>query len=183
MGCVQTILNSCVASGVQGDSLSPYLFLWAVETLAIVIRANEEITGMVINQEETAKLLQPNFLYESAHKLFQLLDNFEEFSGLKVNSAKTEGLWIGSLNDSESKPLGIKWPTEPIKPLGVFFTYDQKLSHLKNFSEKIDDIKKLINIWSFSIHGKVTLIKSLLIPKIVYTSSLLPTPEHIELRI
>ena len=183
MGCVQTILNSCVASGVQGDPLSPYLFLLAVGTLAIAIRANEEITGMVINQEETAKLHQPNFLYESAHKLFQLLDNFKEFSGLKVNSTKTEGLWIGWLNDSESKPLGIKWPTEPIKALGVFFTYDQKLSHLKNFSEKIDDIKKLINIWSFSIHGKVTLIKSLLIPKIVYTSSLLPTPEHIGLRI
>ena len=71
---------------------------------------------------------------------------------------KTEGWWIGSLNDSESKPLGIKWPTEPIKALGVFFTYDQKLSHLKNFSEKIDDIKKLINIWSsrgLSIHGIV----------------------------
>ena len=47
---------------------------------------------------------------------------------------------------------------------------------------KIDDIKKLIDIWSsrrLSIYGKVTLIKSLLIPKIVYISSLLPTPEHI----
>ena len=30
-----------------------------------------------------------------------------------------------------------------------------------------------------SLCGKVTLIKSLLIPKIIYTSSLLPTPEHI----
>ena len=92
--------------------------------------ANEEITGMVINQEETAKLLQPNFLYESAHKLFQLLDNFKEFSGLKVNSAKTEGLWIGSLNDSESKPLGIKWPTEPIKAL---FHLWPKVVTLKEF--------------------------------------------------
>ena len=80
------------------------------------------------------------------------------------------------------KPLGIKWPMEPIKALGVFFTHDKKLLHLKNFSEKIDDIKKLIDIWSsrgLSINGKVTLIKSLLIPKIVYISSLLPTPEHI----
>ena len=97
----------------QGDPLSPYLFLLAVETLAIAIRANEEIKGIVINQEET-KLLQ----YaddttavladlESAQKLFQLLDKFKELSGLKVNSSKTEGMWIGSLKNSESKPLGI----------------------------------------------------------------------------
>ena len=93
----------------------------ALEALAIAIRANEEIRGIVINQEET-KLLQ----YaddttavlsdlESANKLFQLLDNFKELSGLKVNSSKTEGLWIGSLKNGKSKPLGIKWPTEPMQ--------------------------------------------------------------------
>ena len=89
---------------------------------------------------------------------------------------------MGSLKNSESKPLGIKWPKEPIKALGVFFTYDHKLSHSKNSSEKIVDIKKLINICSsrgLSVYRKVTLIKSLIIPKIIYTSSLLPTPEHI----
>ena len=40
-------------------------------------------------------------------------------------------------------------------------------------------MKKLTNIWSsrgLSIYGKVTIIKSLLIPKLVYVSSLLPTP-------
>ena len=93
--------------------LSPYLFLLAVETLAIAIRANVEMKGIVINQEET-KLLQ----YaddttavlsdlESAYKLFQLLVKFKELSGLKVNSSKTEGLWIGSLKNNEMKPLGI----------------------------------------------------------------------------
>ena len=67
----------------QGDPLSPYLFLLDVETLAIaIIRANEEIKGIVINQKET-KLLQ----YagdttavladlESAQKLFQVQGAF-----------------------------------------------------------------------------------------------------------
>ena len=41
----------------QGDRLSPYLFLLAVENLAIAIGAREEIKGIVINQEKT-KLLQ-----------------------------------------------------------------------------------------------------------------------------
>jgi len=40
----------------QGDPLSPYLFLLAVETLAIVIRENVEIKGIVTDKEET-KLL------------------------------------------------------------------------------------------------------------------------------
>ena len=76
----------------QGDPLSPYLFLLAVETLAISVRENVEIKGIVIEQQET-KLLQ----YaddttavladiESAHILFQLLENFKNISGLKVNS-------------------------------------------------------------------------------------------------
>ena len=90
-------------------------------------------------------------------------------------------MWIGSARHSKSKPFNIKWPDELIKTLGVYFTYDIKLLHEKNFIEKLDSIKKLINIWSsrgLSLYGKVTVIKSLLIPKFVYVLSLLPTPKE-----
>ena len=42
-----------------------------------------------------------------------------------------------------------------------------------------NSMKKLTNIWSsrgLSVYGKVAIIKSQLISKPVYTSSLLPTP-------
>ena len=74
------------------------------------------------------------------------------------------------------------WPSEPIKALGVFFTYDQSLLYEKNFQDKLDNMNKLTNIWSsrgLSIYGKVTIIKSLLIPKLMYVSSLLPPPSNI----
>ena len=58
-------------------------------------------------------------------KLFKLLNPFEIRSGLKVNCSKTEGMWIGSKTHYKEKPFGIKWPDEPIKALGVYFTYDQ----------------------------------------------------------
>ena len=105
-----------------------------------------------------------------AKVLFELLDRFRNISGLKINCSKTEGMWIGSLKI-------------PIKALGVYFTHVQKLLKKKNSIERLDSIKTLIiSIWSFrglSIYGKVTIIKSFLIPKFIYVCWLLPTPKEI----
>ena len=48
---------------------------------------------------------------------------------------------------------------------------DEKFLREKNFIENLDKIKKLINIWAsrgLSLYGKVTIIKALVIPKMVY---------------
>ena len=178
-----------LARGVrQGDPLSPYLFVVAVEVLAIAVRQNSAIKGISIGKEETKLLQYADDMtavlsdINSARVLFKLLDDFHKLSGLKINPTKTEGMWIGSSRGNETKPFGIKWPDEPIKALGVYYSYDSKLLHEKNFIEKLDSIKKLINIWSsrgLSIYGKVTIIKSFIIPKFIYISSLLPTPKDI----
>ena len=135
----------------QGDPLSPYLFILAVETLAISIRSNVLIKGITLGNEETTLLQYDNDTTavlsdtNSAQAHFDSLDVFEYLSGLKVNGSKTEGLWIGSLKYDDIKPFGIKWPDEPRKALGVF-TYDQNLIYEKNFNDKLFKIKKLINI-------------------------------------
>ena len=64
----------------------------------------------------------------------------------------------------------------------MYYSYDQKLLHEKNFIEKLDSVKKLTHIWSargLSLYGKVTVIKSLIIPKFVYVSSLLTMPKGV----
>ena len=56
----------------------------------------------------------------------------------------------------------------------------------RTFKKKIDSMKKLTNIWSsrgLSVYGKVAIIKSQLISKLVYTSSLLPTPSQIKKKV
>ena len=91
-------------------------------------------------------------------------------------------MWVGSLRNNKSKPFGIKWSGESIKALGVYYSYDTKLLYKKNFIERLDSVKKLVNVCSsrgLSVYGKVTVIKSLIIPKFVYILSLLPPPKEI----
>ena len=82
----------------EGDPLSPYLFLLAVEMSEIAVRENFSVKAISIEDKET-KLLQ----YaddttavlsgtDSAHMLFKLLDRFGTLSGLRINSSKTEGM-------------------------------------------------------------------------------------------
>lgn len=68
-------------------------------------------------------------------------------SGLNLNKNKSQGLWLGSKRNCKEKPLNVEWPTEPIKALGVYFSYDEKAAEDMNFVTKIKQIKTLLNIW------------------------------------
>jgi hypothetical protein len=125
----------------QGDPPSPYLFVTAVEILAIAIRNQENIKGITIAGLET-KLLQ--FAddttavlsdLDSARALFGLLELFEKASGLKLNVTKTEAMWIGSLQNCENEPLGVKCKTY-VKFLGIYITYDVSRKKLQTEVEK-----------------------------------------------
>ena len=101
----------------QGDPLSPYLFIIAVEILAIAIRNREDIKGITIGGLQTKLLQFANDTtavlsdLDSARALFGLLEFFEKASGLKLNVKKTEAMWIGSLQNCEYEPLGVRCKT------------------------------------------------------------------------
>jgi len=110
--------------------------------LAISIRKNPEINGIKIDNNEIKVLKYADDTtavlsnLDLANALFQLLDRFKNLCGLEINSSKTEGMWMGSQKNNDEKPLGINWPSEPIKALGVFFTYDQSLLYEKKFPKQ-----------------------------------------------
>ena len=92
-----------------------------------VVRGRKETKLLQYADDTTAVLSDIN----SARALFKLLDDFQKLSGLRVNPIKTEGMWIGSSRQNKTKPLGIKWPDEPIKALGIYNSHDPKLLHEK----------------------------------------------------
>ena len=170
----------------QGDPLSPYLFIIAAEILTVTIRSRQDIQGIMIGQEEF-KLVQyaddltlfvPNI--ECVELILQLLDRFTICSGLKVNHTKTEAMWIGSCRQNTATPLGLRW-SKCVKALGIVFTYNDTDQLQKNFYDKLKDIRIQIRLWNcrgLSLFGKVTIIKSLLLPKMLYVFSVLTTPEE-----
>ncbi|XP_044171867.1 uncharacterized protein LOC122956268 [Acropora millepora] len=97
----------------QGDPLPPYLFVVAIESLAIAIRKNQAIKGIMIGNEESKLLQYADDMtavlsdISSAKALFDLLEVFKKPSGLMINTTKTEGMWIGSSKENKAKPLAL----------------------------------------------------------------------------
>ena len=74
-------------------------------------------------------------------------------------------LWLGSLRHRNDAVLNLKLTDEPIYALGVYFSYNEKLAIKKNFFDKLNQLQKLLNIWSsrdISIYGRINIVKSLI---------------------
>ena len=86
----------------QGDPLSPYLFIIVLEVLAISIRKNKDIQGIVVDGIEIKLELFADdltvFLRNdgSLRHLLVLISKFAICSGLVINFDKTEVLLLGN---------------------------------------------------------------------------------------
>jgi hypothetical protein len=118
----------------------------------------------------------------SVQSLFKFLDEFEKLTGLSCNKNKTTCLRIGCENNNvptEILDLGLDWATE-IKMLGFTFGNSNNIIN-KNFDTVSKKVKKIINYWNrfgLSIVGRITVIKSLVMPHIGFVGSILEPPEN-----
>ena len=89
-------------------------------------------------------------------------------------------MWIGSCRNSPAMRLSLNW-CKSVDAVGVHFSYNREVSFQETFYDKITKIKKQINRWSLrglSLFGKVLIIRSLLLPKLVYIFSILSPPSE-----
>ena len=173
----------------QGDPASPYIFLLCVEILGLMIRENKDLKGIYLFGKEyrllqyaddTTILLDGSEI--SLKSALSLVDQFAKFSGLKPNYDKTCCIKIGSLKNEYlvfQDIYRIQWSQEPFSFLGITFTDDLSNIMELNYRDKISSIRKMICMWSkrnLSTLGRITVVKSLILPKLTHLFLSLPNP-------
>ncbi|KAL9963192.1 hypothetical protein ACROYT_G032369 [Oculina patagonica] len=168
----------------QGDPLSPLLFILALETLACRIREDNEIKGSLVKENEIKLTLfaddMTSFLRDIAsyHRLLATLQLFSRFSNLKVNNEKTEIFAIG-----RHRPDQTNYRHEvrtSIKILGIVFDYNTPLRMKANFDSVLKSTNDLLNMWKWrglTLLGKIQIVKSFIIPKVLSKASLITVTE------
>ena len=125
------------------------MFAIGVEILSNAIKRSREIEGIQIDPNKSIKITQyaddtTVFVKDirSVHKLFDLLQQFENCSGLRIDQSKSEMLWLGSLRQRKDSILNLKLSNDPVYALGVYFSDDEELATKKIFFEKLSKLKR-----------------------------------------
>ena len=82
----------------------------------------------------------------------------------------------------KEEPYSISWPKQYVIALGIAFPYHVQVGNKINFNEKLTKLKKVLNAWSsrhLTILGRITIVKSLALAKLVYSCSVIKCSRRI----
>ena len=92
----------------QGDPLSALLYVIIAEVLENLLRSNKDINGITVNSIEQIILQYADDTQiivtndKSINEVFQQLRLYEDATGAKVNVQKTEGLFHGQMEKTDT---------------------------------------------------------------------------------
>ena len=115
---------------------------------------------------------------DSFRALFNVIEQFSHTSGCKLNLAKSEAIWIGSQKGSHFYPFsenGLTWKNDTFKTLGITFSLVVNRLFDLNYKPKLKNIDNTLNCWrarNLSLVGKICVVKTLLLPQLLYFSVL-----------
>ena len=150
--------------------------------LLIRIRTNKDIKGIKIGSEEI-KLTSyaddlTNFLRDSRSLivLFQELEQFSRYSGLRCNKEKTEAMKHGLCNIDQGNDIKI---VEFMKVTGIYFSFDRDIMIAKNFEDIRKKISNSLNVWKargITLLGRIQTVKTFAYSQLRFLTNFVEPP-------
>lgn len=166
----------------QGCPLSPLLFAIVIEPLAEAIRNSPKITGISTNKKDHKIALYADDILlfitnpqTSVPAVLEIINQFSEFSGYKINFSKSEVMPLGSPQCPISSPF--KWSPEGFTYLGISITPSLEGLYKANFEPLLKRIRDDLDRWMslpLSLLGRIALLKMNILPKLLYYFQMVP---------
>lgn len=168
----------------QGCNISPFLFIMAVEILAIMLKnSNMEKLNIFNEQLVISQLADDTTIFlkklEQIPEVLKLIDTFSEASGLTLNRNKCELMAIHDCDLSEAYNIPIK---SCVKYLGINITKDAAVSESLNIQSKINQCKSKLCSWlqrDLTVFGRVYLTKMESLARCIYPAYSMAIPEKV----
>ena len=170
----------------QGGCCSAELFLICAEILAILLRENDDIEGIIVNKIINL-LIQFADDLDVAMKLTEkglkavisVFEHFRHISGFTLNYDKTCLYCLSSMAIAKEYTLcPFKWTDKPTNILGVMVSPDDDLIIDLNYEGIKSKIKTIFEDWSkrnLSLLGKINVVNTLIGSLFIYKFAVLPT--------
>jgi hypothetical protein len=172
----------------QGDCLSPYLFILAIEPLLISIRNNQQIKGIAFNNKTFKVSAYADDVtvmvadLDSIKETMVTLNSFGELTGLEINKLKSEIMGMGRWDSyKDLNAFGLKVVTD-MKITGICICKDQDKQGELNFRPIVDKAKLMLNAWkskNLSTLGKCVAVKAHAFSLLQFASSIISVPEWV----
>ncbi len=110
-----------------------------------------------------------------------MLKNFSLCSELRINIEKAQAKYIGITLTSDHYLHSLSWIKTPLETLGIYIANNSEENFSYNFKPKIATLRKTLNIWkqrTLSIKGKITIVNTLALSPLIYTSTLIDTTKE-----
>uniref|UniRef100_A0A3Q1EEL5 Reverse transcriptase domain-containing protein n=1 Tax=Acanthochromis polyacanthus TaxID=80966 RepID=A0A3Q1EEL5_9TELE len=169
----------------QGCPVSPLLFALAIEPLAEAIRNDRLVAGIEVGpvNHKISLYCDDVLLFLSSPetsiaRVVEIISDFSQFSGYKINYSKSEAMPLTpDLPWSPTCSAPFRWSPSGFVYLGIKITPSIYGLYKANFVPLIRKIKEDLARWTalpLSLLGRVNLFKMTILPRLLYPFQMIP---------
>jgi len=117
----------------------------------------------------------------SLSHLLRVVRRYELGSGAKLNSSKSEAMWLGRWRAKGDSPFGLKWVNKT-QILGVFFSNGLVCVDYANWRAKLDKLSSVLGLWgqrNLSFVGHAMIVNVLGASRLWHTAKVIAPPSWV----